>query len=657
MKLSATPILLGNEANAFDVDTDTSISPQNFVNLLDQHKALLLQGSEAVLTVQDFGKLVVGFQLTPYPYIGGAAPRRIIPVDAGKDIVFTANESPPDQPIPFHHELAQTPSPPEYVFFYCDHPAQEGGQTPLIDSTLVYRFAQENHPDFISKLRVHGARYIRTLPAEDDSTSPIGRSYQKAYNVDSHEQLESKLATEMVGASCAWLPDGSVRITTQAVPAIRLVGSHATNHVFQETFSNSIIAAYLGWQDVRNDRHDALRFGNMEKMDENVLESIAGFMERERIMYSWKKGDIIAINNMLVMHSRNPFVGERRVYASIWGPPASKTFPPKNGVAIGARPDAFFLPLEPADPLVFGFWKVSKETVAEVCYQAIAAGYRRLDCACDYGNEKEVGEGIARAIKDGLCARDDLFVTSKLWNTYHKPEHVPLAVSRTLEDLQLEYIDEYLIHFPISTEYVPIETKYPPEWTNTEGKMVIVANDMCATWKALEELYEKGLLKTIGVCNFSTQLLRQILSICRIRPSTLQIELHPHNSQEKLVRFARDAGMHVTAFSVFGASSYIELDMATQTDLLMQDKTICEIAQKKSKSPAQVLLRWAIQRNTNPLCKTSTTERMAENRNVFDFYLTGEEMRRINALNKNRRYNDPGAFCEPGMGTFCPIYE
>ena len=203
---------------------------------------------------------------------------------------------PPDQPIPFHHELAQTAHPPEYVFFFCDHPATEGGQTPLIDSTAVYRYAKDHHPDFIDKLREHGARYIRTLPAEDDPTSPIGRSYQSAYQVTTREQLEAKLA-ELDGATCTWLEDGSVRIMTQAVPAVRLVADHVENYVFQETFSNSIIAAYLGWQDVRNDRHDALRFGNMDKMDEAVLESIAGFMERERVMYTWKKGDVMVVNN------------------------------------------------------------------------------------------------------------------------------------------------------------------------------------------------------------------------------------------------------------------------------------------------------------------------------------------------------------------------
>lgn len=313
--------------------------------------------------------------------------------------------------------------------------------------------------------------------------------------------------------------------------------------------------------------------------------------------------------------------------------------------------------ISPSDPLVFGFWKVPSEVCASVCYQAIKEGYRRLDCACDYGNEKEVGEGISNAINDGLCTRDELFVTGKLWNTYHKPEHVPLACQRSLKDLQLSYLDEYLIHFPISTEFVPFEKKYPPEWVNLDGKMVIVANDMCATWKAMEDLVSNGLVQSIGVCNFSIQLLRQILSTCRIRPSTLQIELHPQNSQQKLVRFAHESEMNVTSFSTFGSVSYVELSMSSDADSLFSNPSILKIAEAKKKKPAQILIRWALQRNVFPLTKTVKGERMKENRDVFDFSLTTGDMNVINGLNANRRYNDPGVFCELGMGTFCPIYE
>jgi D-xylose reductase len=309
------------------------------------------------------------------------------------------------------------------------------------------------------------------------------------------------------------------------------------------------------------------------------------------------------------------------------------------------------------DPLVFGFWKVPKEVCASVCYQAIKEGYRRLDCACDYGNEKEVGEGIANAIKDGLCTREELFVTSKLWNTYHKPEHVPLACQRSLIDLQLSYLDEYLIHFPISMEFVPFEKKYPPEWVNLDGKMVVVPNDICATWKAMEDLVSDGIVKRIGVCNFSTQLLRQIFSTCTIRPSTLQVELHPQNSQQKLVRFAHENGMNITAFSAFGSVSYVALSMSTKEDSLFSNPKIMKIAEAKKKTPAQILIRWAMERGVFPLTKTVNGNRMKENRDVFDFSLTSDDMTVINGLNENRRYNDPGVFCELAFGTFCPIYE
>lgn len=311
----------------------------------------------------------------------------------------------------------------------------------------------------------------------------------------------------------------------------------------------------------------------------------------------------------------------------------------------------------PSDPLVFGFWKVPSEICASVCYQAIKEGYRRLDCACDYGNEKEVGEGIANAISDGLCTREDLFVTSKLWNTYHKPEHVPLACQRSLRDLQLTYLDEYLIHFPISLEFVPFEKKYPPEWVNLDGKMVLVANDICATWKAMEELVSNGMTKTIGVSNFSVLLLRQILNICRIRPSKLQVELHPENSQQKLVRFAHENNIGVTSYSTLGSLSYVELSMSSDADSLLSNTSILKIAESKKKTAAQVLIRWVLQRNIFPLTKTVNGNRMKENRDVFDFSLTMEEMNIIDDMNLNRRYNDPGVFCEVGMGTFCPIFE
>jgi D-xylose reductase len=166
-----------------------------------------------------------------------------------------------------------------------------------------------------------------------------------------------------------------------------------------------------------------------------------------------------------------------------------------------------------------------------------------------------------------------------------------------------------------------------------------------------------GKTRFIGLSNFNCQHIRQVLSIAKIRPTSLQIECHPHLSQKKLIRLAREAGVRVTAYSPLGGTSYISLDMATPSDLLFDNPIIDGISKRHNKTAAQVMLRWSVQSNTLPISKSSNLGRMRENRAVFDFYLTLEEVNAIDSLNKNHRYNDPGVFCEAGMGTFCPIYE
>jgi len=307
----------------------------------------------------------------------------------------------------------------------------------------------------------------------------------------------------------------------------------------------------------------------------------------------------------------------------------------------------------------FGLWKISSEDCPAIIMEAIKAGYRHFDCAADYGNEQAVGKGISDAISQGLCTREELWITSKLWNTFHAKEHVEEACQKSLNDLGLDYLDLYLIHFPIALKYVPIEQRYPPEWIYDpqNPSMELSAVPLYETWAAMEKLVDKGFVRNIGVCNYSSGLLHDLMSYSHIKPFMLQIESHPFLTQEKLIRLAHDYDMHVTAFSPLGALSYFELDMAEKNESLLLAKPVMDAANNHDKTTAQILLRWGLQRGTSIIPKSSNPKRMKENLTITDFELTVDEMHAISALNQNRRFNDPGMFCETAFGRFHPIYD
>ncbi len=309
----------------------------------------------------------------------------------------------------------------------------------------------------------------------------------------------------------------------------------------------------------------------------------------------------------------------------------------------------------------FGLWKIEKSDTAAMVSYAIEAGYRHLDSAADYGNEVEAGEGIARAIKEGICSREDLWITSKLWNTFHRPEHVRLACEKTLADLGVDYLDLYLVHFPISLKYVPIAERYPPEWIfNPKAEhptMEIDPVPLFETWRAMEGLVRAGLVRNIGVCNYNSALLHDLMAYAEIKPAMLQIESHPYLTQERLLQLAQNYEIAVTAFSPLGAGSYVALSMAAENDSVLSHPEVLQIASRLHRSPAQVVLRWGVQRGTSVIPKTSRLERLPENLAVFDFTLSDDEMAAISALNQNRRFNDPGAFCEQAFGRLYPIYD
>lgn len=269
------------------------------------HGAVLLRGF-SVDTPEDFSAVVEALDLENMPYIGGAAVRNKV---AG-DKVLTANEAPPSEPIPFHHEMAQVPAPPQYLVFCCDVPPAEGGETPIILSNEVYDFAAANYPAFMAKVEELGVRYVRILPPEDDPTSAIGRSWRSTYQAETREEAEARMTEQ--GTEWEWLPNGDLKTITAIIPAVR-----TDERTGVKTFFNSMVAAYLGWVDCRNDPKKAVILGDGTPVDHEVLSGIAQFMDEACVKVPWIKGDVLLVDNRLAMHSRSPYTPPRRILASV----------------------------------------------------------------------------------------------------------------------------------------------------------------------------------------------------------------------------------------------------------------------------------------------------------------------------------------------------
>lgn len=310
-------------------------------------------------------------------------------------------------------------------------------------------------------------------------------------------------------------------------------------------------------------------------------------------------------------------------------------------------------------PLVgLGTWKIPKDVVAMQVEAAIKLGYRHLDCACDYGNEEEVGAGIKAAIDSGVVTRKDLWITSKLWNTYHAKKNVTPACKKSLSDLGLDYVDLYLIHFPIALKYVDFADRYPPEWAFDTAKgmipLQIEESTLRETWEGMEELVGAGLAKNIGVCNYNSALLADLFKYAKVKPAVLQIEGHPFLQQATLIKFAKNQGLAITAFSSFGAPSYhglFEFAKDPKNDLLTHS-VIKAIADEHKKSTGEVLLRWATQRGIIVIPKSADAGRLQQNLGCTGgFDLTEANFKAIEALDRKLRFNDPANFAD------YPIYD
>lgn len=262
----------------------------------------------------------------------------------------------------------------------------------------------------------------------------------------------------------------------------------------------------------------------------------------------------------------------------------------------------------------------------------------------DYGNEKEAGEGVARAIKDGLVKREDLFIVSKLWNSFHDGDKVEPIARKQLADWGIDYFDLYLIHFPVALRWVDPAVRYPPEWSyDGKGNIELSKATIQETWTAMEGVASKGLAKSIGISNFQGSLILDLLRYAKIRPATLQIEHHPYLVQENLLKLAQAEGIAVTAYSSFGPQSFVELDWqkAKDTPILFEHPTVVKISEKHNKTPAQVLLRWATQRGLAVIPKSNNQGRLLQNLEVTNFDLDKSEIDAISGLDRNLRFNNP----------------
>ncbi len=246
--------------------------------------------------------------------------------------------------------------------------------------------------------------------------------------------------------------------------------------------------------------------------------------------------------------------------------------------------------------LGYGTFKTEENVTAKVVRDAIEIGYRHIDTAAIYGNEKEVGLGI----KNSGISREKLFVTSKLWNSNRGYETTLKAFQKTLDDLQLDYLDLYLIHWPANE-------KQFENWQQLNRE----------TWWAFEKLYEEGKIKSIGVSNFLKHHLDSLFENSRIKPMVNQIELHPGHQNTDLANHSKSLGILVEAWGSLGQAR------------LLDNEILKEIGKKYGKSSAQVCLRWILQQGFFPLVKSVTTSRIQENFEIYDFELSQDDMEKI----------------------------
>lgn len=289
-----------------------------------------------------------------------------------------------------------------------------------------------------------------------------------------------------------------------------------------------------------------------------------------------------------------------------------------------------------------GTWKSKPAQVYNAVCQALASGYRHIDCAAIYGNEKEVGAALKQTFSQGTVSRENVWITSKLWNNAHKKEDVANALKQTLKNLGLDYLDLYLIHWPVVFRPGVIFPKKPGDFMSLEQVPVM------ETWEAMVSCAQSGLIRHLGVSNFSIKKLDALGCESGTKPEMNQIELHPFLQQNKMLEYCKSNQIFLTAYSPLGSGDRPAALKSKNEPSLLKNKIILEIAEKNNCTPAQVLIKWAVKRGTAVIPKSVTPARLAENLNAVDVSLSEQDMAAMATLDTHSRYLRGDSWETPG---------
>ncbi|XP_001604184.2 aldo-keto reductase AKR2E4 [Nasonia vitripennis] len=269
----------------------------------------------------------------------------------------------------------------------------------------------------------------------------------------------------------------------------------------------------------------------------------------------------------------------------------------------------------------FGTYSLKGKEGEKVIKHAIELGYRLIDTALLYDNEKTVGNAVREKIKDGTVKRENLFITTKLGNKFHRADQVVFSCEQSLQNLGLDYVDLFLMHSPISLEETDDPTKIVP--SNI---------DYVETWKGMEECKKRGLARTIGISNFNSEQIARLMSAATIKPVNNQVEVNLNLPQKPMTEFCKKHNISVTGYSPLGKPG-----KRPHIKNLWLDPIVLELSQKYAKTPAQISLRFVVQMGVIPIPMSDKLSHIKENLEIFDFSLTDEEMSRLQNIGTGAR--------------------